>query len=76
MLSDLPGEEFDEISRLISQVEGKQITKTTAAIQLYEKRYKVTLIAGIINSSIPSVSSMLRVYRANQNVREALSKER
>jgi len=63
MLSDLPGEELDEILRLISQVDTKQITKTTASIRLYEKGYKITLIAGIIGSSISSVSNMLSVYR-------------
>ena len=63
MLSDLPGEELDEILRLISQVDTKQITKTTASIRLYEKGYQITLIAGIIGSSISSVSNMLSVYR-------------
>ena len=76
MLSDLNPEEQDNIFKLITQIETKKITKTNAAKQLSQKGYTITLIAGIINSSIPSVSNMLSAHKSQQQVKKAMNKKK
>ena len=70
--ADLSEDNLKKIRRIIKGIEDKTLTKQGAIIQLHEDGLQITLIAGIVDSSIANVSGVVGRWKRQQTQNTSL----